>query len=315
MKKKLFALFLLACLFLAMPAGCGSQNTETPDGTDDAELSDNFENVEEEDGVWMELDSYCYVPAILTITDTEETYETGSFSTWTPSGMTVGEVLAECGVTAVEPSYEDDTFEGWMEFEVIITTDEDGWEEYTYVCTSDKLYTYEELLELVVPDHNVTYAAKWASIPVEEYYVATESGEWDEISTSGLFTFFANGGTMTFLDSEDFQYDSPSYTYWVDEGDALSTLTGTDGWAALIDIQKEGATFTGWTLYQADTLYWSDKPSEDEGSESFLTDPDWDAAMYTVLVNPVVVRELSSTEELCGISCYGENYFAVANWE
>ena len=65
-----------------------------------------------------------------------------------------------------------DQFEGWMEFEMTVVTDEKGYTTYLYERISgDILYTHEEILRRKMPEHDVYYVAKWESIPMEAYFV------------------------------------------------------------------------------------------------------------------------------------------------
>ena len=206
----------------------------------------------------------------------------------------------------ITPVLEGDSFEGWMECRY---DEELG----HYVIVSETVYSTEELMALAVPESSVEYVVKWAGIPMEEYFV---SDPFEEASSSGTFALSANGGTMQFLTSDSEEYTCTSYGYSLEEGQALNDIMGTEWNDALIGIAKDGELFTGWTVYMAEDFFISGEPSEEENMLSVVYDENGsDGVWYALLRNATVVDENMSTEELCGLTCYGENYLAVANWE
>lgn len=154
--KKLLAMIMLVCMFALGLAGCGGSNSEV---TEPCLTFDAYGNgcliVEESDGEGGTVTS-----------------ETGSYTFTVLEGETVGDVLDAQGVKSMKPELRNDTFEGWMEFKEIITTDKDGFETREYERLSgDTLYTTQEVMERPLPEYPVSYVAKWASIPMEDYFV------------------------------------------------------------------------------------------------------------------------------------------------
>lgn len=298
MKKLIFSL-LLSTSLLAACAGCGEQS-QTPDDFDDVEweIEVNLEGYQQEDGVirFKEADG----------TDSE----TGGLGILAAEGMTIGDALSACGYSDLDPVREGDTFEGWMEYKTVTTEDEDGFETTDMVAIPEKLYTTAELMDMTVHADGVNYVAKWAGIPAEDYFVVDA---WDYVSTAGVFSLSANGGSMTFRDSDGMEGNFAAYTYWLEDGQTLHDIMGTEYYAELTDITKEGAEFVGWTLYQADSIFWNSESVEDEEITYFLVDEENEDVRYLLLTNAVIVEEAISTEELFDLSLEG-NYFAEANW-
>lgn len=306
MKKKLISALLMAGMLLSC-AACGNQNTDNVEPTPEPGLVEADERT-----IDVYLDSYeC---GLLRVMEDGEEQEYGSIGLLAAQGDTIGGLLNHSGFSELTPVSDEDEFEGWMEYKLIITTDEDGFETFTYELVSEELYTTEQLLERTVADYAVDYVAKWASIPVEDYFNETADA-WDVITTSGSFSFSANGGTMSFHEYDDREYDNPTYTYWLESGQALNDVMGTESAAALIDVTKDGAEFTGWTLYEADSAWWNNEIVEEDDITSYLYDEQYEDTRYLLLANAEIIRENSPTEELCGMSVEdGKSYFALANW-
>ena len=292
MKKSLICILaVLALLF----AACGKQEApamETePDREIDICLSDHYGMV----GV-MRAD----------MNGNMEYCEFNAISVLGAPGEIILDRFTSNGFSEIAPVLEGDSFEGWMECRY---DDELG----HYVIVSEIIYSTEELMAMPVPGESVEYVAKWAGIPVEEYF---EVDPYEDASSSGTFALSANGGTLQFLTSDSEEYTCTSYGYSLDEGQALNDIMGT-GWNdTLIGIAKDGEVFTGWTVYMAEDFFVSSEPSEEEDMLSIVYDENGsDGVWYALLRNATVVDENMSTEELCGRACYGENYLAVANWE
>lgn len=305
MKKKLISALLMTGMLLTC-AACGSQNTGTVEPTPDPDL------VEVERDIDVGLNPYeC---GLLRVTEDGEEQEYGGIGLLGAEGDTIGDLLSDSGYSNLTPVSDEDEFEGWMEYKVDTSTDEFGFGSYEYELVSDELYTTEQLLARTVSDYAVEYVAKWASIPVEDYFNTTADA-WDYVTTSGSFSFSANGGTMSFHEYDGTEYDNPTYTYWLEAGQALNEVMGTEFAAALIDVKQDGAEFTGWTLYEADSAWWNDEIVEEDDISSFLYDENYEDTRYLLLSNAVMIRENSPTEELCGMSVEeGKSYFAQANW-
>ena len=225
---------------------------------------------------------------------------------WT--GMTVGECMENNSYFSLR--MEAEGFEGWMLYENVITMDEFGFEESEYVKLPDeKLYTTEEILAMELPEHHLVIVAKWEDVPAEDYFADIELG-LDDMTISGAFSLLAEGGEITFHDG----LISGSYTYWLEAGQTLQQLIDAEeGWSKAVSAQKEGAVFTGWTVYQAENMMWG-FPAQEEGTMSWLFYPDDEGGTYIVLQNPVLISENATTEELYAMVVEEMNYLALANW-
>ena len=83
----------------------------------------------------------------------------------------------------------------------------------------------------------------------------------------------------------------------------------------VLPVDADGAMFSGWTLYEADSAFWNEEPVEENSITCFPIDERDPSVGYDVQVNPVLYGENVSTEELCHISCSGTGYYAIANWK
>lgn len=317
---------MLTGILVLASTGCGNQSAETAAVSQtETEIETTAEpEAESEDEEWIDreidvcLNSYDENGGMISITETNfdgssETFEFGLLGILAAEGETIGSALDFSGYSDIAPVSSDYTFEGWLEYVDVQSVDEDGFDTFHYELLTDKMYTTEQLLALTIPDHGVNYVAKWAEIPVEEYF---HDDVWENAESSGAFAFYANGGTMTFFSYTGNELESDNYTYWLDEGMALNDVMGTEYWDALIDITKDGAEFTGWTLYQGDSAFWNSEETNEDDITNFLFDPDDEDTRYLLLRNAEVIRELASSEELCGISLEpGKCYFAEANWK
>ena len=281
-----FALLLTACGQQEAPA----LETE-PDREIDIGLMDHYGVISVLETDWEGNTEYC---------------EYGGISILGAPGEILLDRFADSGYSEITPVLEGDSFEGWMECRY---DDELG----KYVFVSETIYSTEELMAMPVPEASVEYVAKWAGIPTEEYF---GSDSFEEASSSGMFSFSGNGGDLRFLTSDNEEYTCTSYGYSLEEGQALNDIMGTEWNDSLIGITKDGAVFTGWTVYMAEDFFLSDEPSDEEDMLSVVYDENGsDGVWYALLRNATVVDENMSTEELCGLTCYGENYLAMANWE
>lgn len=307
MKQTLTAILLCALLVLSC-AGCGSEQTpDTPDGQ------------ESEARYYLYLSSYEEAGGLISVLETDEsgtsaTQYYGGIGVFVKEGETVAQALAGSNFTDMNPVADGDSFEGWLEYTETLPTEENGLERTFYeLVPGQKLYSNQELLDMTL-DHDANFVAKWATFPADQYFVLDNTGgDWP--SDTLAFAFSANGGTMTFMEAEGAQYDATSYTYWLDEGEALNDIMGTAFGAALLDIRKEGAEFAGWTVYAADSVSWSEEPVEEEGFTCMVYDEySEEQFTYLLLENASCIRECSPTEELCGMTLEGQSFFAVANW-
>ena len=268
MKKNLFVLLTALCLLFAA-AGLA----------------------EEENQVDVTLEGYMEAGGMLYVTWTDNADETGGLGMIGTPGQTISDVLKKDGILSVEPMLEGDTFEGWMEVAVTVTVDEFGFAENEYSLVPDQCYTTEELLVLTVPDHNVTYMAKWAGIPVEEYFAPYE----EETIVMPSITLLGGEGNWSVATVE------PGQTF----GEVLALDT-------MDVVAPEGKLFVGWTVYEynVENMETSETCVEEEGVLCFELFENY----HMVLREYTVYHELLSTEELSAIVCEASNYAVVAAW-
>lgn len=322
MKRNKIALFLAAIMLTTLFAGCAriaEEPLEEPMEEPVEEPAEEFEEEYEEEN-YITIDAYGRADGMLTATYMDEVMETGSWDLPAAVGSRLGDVLAEQEITDLDAYLDGDELEGWMVFEIITTTDEFGFDEYTYELRSgDTIYSTEELMDLTVPDYTVCYVAKWAGIAAEDYF-AEEDYMFDSVETSGCFTLNAGEGAhMTFLPEGSTEgYESQVYAYWMEDGESLNDVVAAGEWDALVSIEKEGATFTGWTVYEAVNLMWSGEESTEENVTSLpyvLNDERFENSKYVLLEDCSVYQENMSTEDLYNLVNNSANYYAVANWE
>lgn len=247
MKKKMFAACMMLVLILTMMAGCASKQSEEVDreidiSFDTCEIDGAYLSVKEDDGNGDILES-----------------ELDGLGILAAEGETIGSALEHGGYLEVTPVLEGDEFEGWMEYVEVVTTDEFGFEESDYELLTDNIYSTEELLALTVDADGAMYVAKWAGIPVEEYFQDREAWEGD-VTATGSFSLRSGGGQMLFQEADGTAYSSPSYTYWLEEDATLGETVGTEYGASLLALDNYCAMFSGWTLYEADSVFWNEEP-------------------------------------------------------
>lgn len=231
--------------------------------------------------------------------------EYGPISVLGASGEPIRNGFASSGYSEITPVLEGDSFEGWMECRY---DDELG----NYIVVSETLYSTGELMSMPVPESPVEYVAKWAGIPLEEYFV---SDPFEGTSSSGVFSLSGNGGSLRFLSYSNEEYICTSYTYALEDGQTLNDVMGTEYGDSLMGLTGDGAECTGWTVYMAEDLFFSTEPGEEEDMLCLVYDEnEYDGVWYVMLRNPVLVDGNMSTEQLCGMTCHGENYLALANW-
>ena len=315
--KKLTRIFALLLAMLLTMAGCSTSNQSEAGAADGTEPGvSEMEEIDREIDVWLE--GYDQIGGVISMTErdldgnpVESTYD--GIGILAAEGETIGSALDHAGYFDLQPVLEGDVFEGWMEVAEEVVLDEFDFEETVRKVLPEKIYTTEELLGLTVPDHAVTYVAKWESVPAESYFEPVDAWETDGVTTSGSFSFSANGGTMKFLNPDGTEYEWPEYAYWLEDGQALNEVMGTESIDALIGIEKEGAEFLGWTLYQTDSTFLNEELVEEEGILCFPYESIYYSG-YTLLKNPVLVGEQMPTEQLCAMSVTGTNYYALAEW-
>lgn len=250
------------------------------------------------------LEAYSEAGGMLNVAWTDEAYETGGLGLIGTPGQTIGEMLQNSDVLSVEPVLEGDTFEGWMEVAITVAIDEFGFEENQYSLMPDRCYTTEELLALPVPDHNVTYVAKWAGIPAEEYFAP-----YEEVTiVMPSITLLCGEGNML-INGEEEQYEANWSVATVEPGQTFGEVLGLDGIAA---ITAEGKVFAGWTVYEynVETLETSETCVEEEGVLCFELFEDY----HMVLREYTLCHERLSTAELAAVVCEASDHVVVAVW-
>ena len=281
MKKNLLALLTALCLIFA--AACLA---------------------EEEVQVDVSFEGYSNASGKLYVTWTDKADELDGLGLIGTVGQTIGEMLQNNGVLSVEPVLEGDTFEGWMEVAVTVTIDEFGFEENEYSLIPDQCYTTEELMALTVPEHNVTYIAKWAGIPAEEYFAPHE----EETIVLPSITLLSGEGTML-LSGEEEQYEANWSVATVEPGQTFGEVLELD---AMEIVAPEGKIFVGWTVYEynVEAMETSETCVEEDGVLCFELFDDY----HMVLREYTVCHELLSTEELSAIVCEASDHAVVATW-
>ena len=246
---------------------------------------------EEENQVDVSFESYMEAGSVLYVTWTDDAYETGSLGIGGTPGQTIGEALKNNDVISMEPMLEGDVFEGWMEVAVTVTIDEFGFEENEYSLIPDQCYTTEELMALTVPEHNVTYVAKWAGIPAEEYFTPYE----EETIVMPSITLLSGEGNWSVATIE------PGQTF----GEVLELK-------AMDVVAPEGKMFAGWTVYEynVESMETSESHVEEEGVLCFELFEDY----HMILREYAACAELLSTEELAEYACAASDHVAVVVW-
>jgi len=259
---------------------------------------------EGENQVDVTIDGYTEAGGVLYITWTDDAYETGGFGMGGTPGQTIGQALQNSDVLSIEPMLEGDVFEGWMEVELITTVDEDGWDWTEYSLIPETVYTTEELLNIVVPDHNVMYVAKWAGIPAEEYYAPYS----EETVALPSITLICGEGNMLVTGEEE-QYEANWSVATVEPGQAFGEALELDTREI---IAPDGKMFTGWTVldYATAAMEISETPVEKEGVLCFELFEDY----HVVLHDYYACAEMLTTEELAEYACEGLDHMVVAVW-
>lgn len=260
----------------------------------------------------FELDGYGMGGGMLNVTFSDGTvHETGGWGFFFEldhnNDVTLGELLGRDDIVAFEAVHESDAFEGFMPFEIVITEDEDGFEQWNYVRMSDALYTAQELLALPAPDTYVVYAAKWAGIDAESYYVWEDGGEMIHIPSA---TLMANGGTITCQTEDGDVYDMNFSVASLEPGMTLGELLSLD---TIRSMSMEGKTFTGFIVYE--TGMFEAAAAEDFVPEENMLSFELFEGWVSFVREYEVIAEGLSLEELGALS-YGErDLLILATWQ
>lgn len=298
--KKIWAILLMATMSIAALVGCGTEE-------DDSANSGETYEIDEETELFMTLDANGMAGGMLSVTQAgEEGIESVSWDFFIIEGETVGSILEEQEITAVDVVLEGDNFEGWIEYKINIVTDADGVDTYTYEKVSgDTYYTTEELMDMPAPDYNVLYVAKWENVSLDEYYMTYEMVD------DGLdlyLTVYANGGVI--WNGGDDGYESELGAFPIESDMTLGVMMGDE--YPITSVEKEGYSFAGWEIYTGETVEWI----EEEATDLAETDICLDVGSYGYAkISNYSVKEDVSTEELYEIVCAGTDYIAIAVWE
>lgn len=333
MKKNLLLVLLTVSLSITILVGCENKPTNelNSDNQTNAEISGDAENVlvtddifsdEVSDEIYLTLDAHGLAGGILSLTEASDegsttVNETVAIDFAGTENEKIKDILVRNGILNVKPELEGDSFEGWVGFKQVITTDVEGYNTYSYekIYEDDKILTTDELLEMPLPNQNITFMAKWATIPMSDYVI--EGWSDAPVMDTCLFIFNANGGTMIFKDEEHESYELDKYTYWLNEGESLNDVM--DGSlinsAIMLSVEKEEATFDGWKVYEADSINWSNQEDNEDGYLYFPYDENDEDFKYIILENATLYSESATLEELSKIVYEGKNYYAIANWK
>ncbi len=175
MKMKLSVLLMLIAAVLMSLAGCGkAESTDKPDTqitADSQSTSDIMSDADFSDMFDPETFDHAYTlqirdldQAILTVTynDGSDSEEVDSYTWFGSGGMTIGQMMDEWSVESIVPSCEGYDFLGWMVYETVTTTDENGFDEYTEnVLFDGRIFTTEEMMALELTDADICFYTVW----------------------------------------------------------------------------------------------------------------------------------------------------------
>lgn len=202
------------------------------------------------------------------------------------------------------------TFEGWIEFR-------QG--DHGNLLISNKIYTTSEILDKVVPEYEVVFAAKWSDVAIEDYYKddianhfntddgtmvvtsAGDNGEQNIDNVCGICSMYHVGRTSLKEYFEDISFSIKS-------------------------IEKQGSTFEGWTVIEYEMSEVIEVPY---GTKPNIGDPniqlvfggtciDYDTGAYTdtwlSLFNYYEYPNKMTNEEIMNLDGRKNHYF-MANWK
>lgn len=304
--KKLLSILCSLLLAAGILAGCSGG---------DSSISSSDGGNEQLQEVYLTLDAYSMVGMLSCYEDdgtgTMAENLTGAYSFIAHPGQSVSQVLEQAGVANISVVSEEDTFEGWMVYKETITLDADGFETHTFeLISGDSLFTMDELLEQEMSDFSVYYVAKWAGISPEEYYEMYEQtyNSFDEDYIEYYLSLYSNDGVI-YMGEEEPYYEIDLGGYALVTGSTLGDAIDTP----IQRVEKEGAAFTGWSVYTApvyDVL--AEAPDALNENELGIDMGDYG---YLLLQDYCFYSENATTDELCSIICEEIHYFAVPNWE
>lgn len=225
-------------------------------------------------------------------------------------GQTFGEVLELDRILSVNK--ENEEFVGWTVYDV---TEMETSETYAmddeaicielpegnYMVLRDytfrgELVSTEELAEYVCGESDIAVIANYLT---EEEYYADIRAPYDALSS---ITMFANGGAMTMVVGQE-EFSTDIFTYMTVPGTTFGEAMELD---AFLSVDKEGGSFSGWTVYAEDP----DASVDAGGVLCFEMEENQPAAARTYAEYYWMI----STEELAEIVCENMDYIVVANW-
>ena len=296
--KRFLVKVLSACMALTMLCACSTSTLEVDDTNNEEYL--------------VFIDGYSlHENASIMIEDySGEKTETGSIEFVIQPDKTLQEIIKESDYGEFEAVCEFDDFEGWVIYEVEITPTEDGFSDFEYNLVSDKLYTTKEVSEMKFEaNKNFSVTAKWAGLPLEEYYT------YEDIDTSldgytGVIGMSSNGGTLVYSQGGEEYYTTESSVVGFMEGEntLAESYKNSD---YNIEAKNDGKTLKGWTVYKADAL----QLVEEESDETYYFGKIEDTLYYATMTNGELVNENMSTDELNELEPGSQIYLAIANWE
>ena len=295
--KKLFMRVLTLCMALGMLVGCQQDNNDKKT-------------------YLLTIDGYTmYDMAMLYFVSTDnEVLETGSIDFELVEGQTVKEIAALSGYTFKDAKTENyDTFEGWLQYDVIITQDEQGCEVYEYQLASQDVLTTDQMLESVMPkDKNICFTAKWAGVDVGEYYVEhDDTSEYFE-GYQGVVAISSNGGSIkTVGNAGDVRVEEEATIFGLSDVETCLQESFVSNEYSF-EITKEGATLKGWKVYKADAL--NIRYEQVDHGYWFGVDYDGNSSWIT-MTNETLVSENMSTDDVYNLKPGLGVYYAIANWE
>ena len=345
MKKNLLAAVLMACLSMMVFAGCSSEATGSANSGETVDVVEET-MTEPEPEKYLTIDAYGGYGMLSAVMEDGSDQETGSWSFVLTEGMTIGDILKAEGIQSIEVKVDnwsdevvedeasteteeeiaetetisetDETdadtepaevegFEGWIEYKVYTTYDEEGFTTDTYEKVSgDTYYTTEELLAKPAPDYSVLYVAKWADVSVDEYY------KLYELVDDGLdlyLSIYANGGSIWCGEEEPYEIGLSVNS--IETGQTFGLMMGSD--SPITSVEMAGYTFAGWNVYTGETVEWVEEEVTDlDDTMICLEFGDYG---YALIHNYKLVGENITTEELYDTVCEGTEYVALASWE
>ncbi len=153
----------------------------------------------------------------------------------TEDGLVIGEQLAAKGISIEnDPVKSGANFEGWLKY---YKTEKNG--VVNYQLASETPFTTAQVMNQRVTDSDVSYAAKWSNLNLNDYWVAG--------IVQIKVNVDANGG-MLILDRDDGQEEITSRFDYAEEGNLLRDI-----WDNIDAYRADGTPLVGWKVFSANT--------------------------------------------------------------